>query len=323
MNLSKKLKLYKTNTLKTYKNKKLNNANFGDFNKTDYQVFLHLISKIGGVDYFGKYKQSEELNREHKLTAKDFADLFNTDIDNCYKVLKKAVDKLMKTDIKLEQNDSQNICRINVCSKAEYNKNAGYIDIKFTDDIMPYLAQLKRKFVLYNLKEVSNFGSLYTTRLYELIQEFKETGWVQKSVDELRNIFAVESKFKLYADFKRFTFLHACNEINANYDLNLQFEEKKDGRKVDSIRFTFDAIKPKKVIHKKTGKERTIYVKPKRKTITQNDNKKRLKKVKSTNLDNQILDGQVSFEEINKNFVQDNKEPKKKSVKDIFLSLFR
>ena len=31
---------------KVYKNKKLNNANFSNFTHNDYQVFLHLISKI-------------------------------------------------------------------------------------------------------------------------------------------------------------------------------------------------------------------------------------------------------------------------------------
>jgi hypothetical protein len=46
-------------TLKTYKNKKLNTANFGDFTHSDYQVFLHLVSKIGGIDSSGKYLQSE------------------------------------------------------------------------------------------------------------------------------------------------------------------------------------------------------------------------------------------------------------------------
>ena len=39
---------------KVYQNKKLNTANFGDFNHSDYHVFLHLVSKIGGVDEFGK-----------------------------------------------------------------------------------------------------------------------------------------------------------------------------------------------------------------------------------------------------------------------------
>ena len=36
-------------TPKIYKDKRLNNAHFSDFNHNDYQVFLHLITKIGGA----------------------------------------------------------------------------------------------------------------------------------------------------------------------------------------------------------------------------------------------------------------------------------
>ena len=70
----------------------------------------------------------------------------------------------MKTDIKVERPECSSVIRINVCSTAEYKKNEGRILIKFTDDIMPYLSQVKKKFVLYNIKEIANFGSLYTTR---------------------------------------------------------------------------------------------------------------------------------------------------------------
>ena len=216
---------FKSKTPKVYKNKKLNNANFGDFTQNDYQVFLHLVSKIGGVDEVGKYLQPEQLQREHILTAKEFSEIFSTDIHNSYRFLKHAVDRLMKTDIKLEKADGTGITRINVCSQAEYNQNKGSITIEFTDRIMPYLAQAKKKFVLYNLKEIANFGSLYTTRLYELIQEFQQTGWLLRSVDQLREIFAVENKFTTYNNFKRKTFAHACEEINSNYAMGLRFEE--------------------------------------------------------------------------------------------------
>ena len=91
-------RILNSKTPKTYKNNKLNNANFGDFTHNDYQVFLHLVSKIGGVDEFGKYLQPEQLKREHILTAKDFSDVFNTDIHNTYRILNKACRKLMKTD---------------------------------------------------------------------------------------------------------------------------------------------------------------------------------------------------------------------------------
>ena len=252
----------KSKTPKVFKSKKLNTANFGDFNHSDYQVFLHLVSKIGGVDEFGKYLQPDHLQREHALTAKEFSTLFNTDIHNSYRMIHKACKKLMKTSIIIEKLELNETWEINVCSTAKYNKREGSITIKFTDDIMPYLSQVRKKFVLYNLKEITNFGSLYTTRLYELIQEFKETGWVLKSVDQLRIIFAVGNKLALYADFKKKTFKHACKEINDNYDMNLRFEELKEGRKVVAVKFKFKKTLIHKVTNQKTGVEKNVYIKP-------------------------------------------------------------
>lgn len=40
-------KVYKRKVPKVYKNKKLNNANFGTYNLNDYQALLLLISKLG------------------------------------------------------------------------------------------------------------------------------------------------------------------------------------------------------------------------------------------------------------------------------------
>lgn len=135
-----------------------------------------MISKIGGIDSNGNYLQPEQLQREHTLTAQEFSKMFNADLPNSYGTLHKVCKKLMKTSLTIEKPEFSETWEINVCSTAKYNKTAGSISIKFTDDIMPYLAQVKEKFVLYNLKEISNFGSLYTTRLYELLQEYKETG---------------------------------------------------------------------------------------------------------------------------------------------------
>ena len=63
-------------TLKVYKSSKLNNANFADFNLTDYQVFLYLISKIGGTDKFEKYLQPKELETKYVLTSREFSKIF-------------------------------------------------------------------------------------------------------------------------------------------------------------------------------------------------------------------------------------------------------
>ncbi len=255
-------------TPKVYKNKKLNNANFGDFTYSDYKVYLHLISKIGGVDEYGKYLQPEQMQREHMLTAKEFSEMFNVPLSHSYGLLQKACKKLMKTSILVNRVELDELWEVNVCSTAKYCEKEGRITVKFTDDIMPYLAQeAKQKFVLYNLKEVSGFHSLYTTRLYELIQEFKETGWIRKSVEQLREIFAVGDKLKLYKDLKKYTFAHACTEINDNYDMGLTFKEFKEGRKIVAIEFTFKKTIVHRVINQRSGISRNVYDKPKRNII--------------------------------------------------------
>ena len=280
-------KVLSSKTLKSYKDKKLNSANFGDFSHSDYQVFLHLVSKLGGVDEFGKYLQPEQLQREHILTAKEFSEVFNCDIHNSYRMLHKSCKKLMKTSINLEKIELNEIWEINICSTAKYNKKEGRITVKFTDDIMPYLAQVRKKFVLYNLKEIANFGSLYTTRLYELIQEFKETGWMLKSVDQLRKIFAVgHNKFKLYGNFKAKILKPACQEINDQYDMDMRFEEIKEGRKVVAVKFLFKKTLVHKVTNRKTGIEKNVYVKP----------KARVKKKKESIPE--VLEGQLSFDDL-------------------------
>jgi plasmid replication initiation protein len=299
-------------TPKSYKNKKLNNANFGDFTHSDYQVFLHLVSKIGGVDSSGKYLQSEILQREHVLTASEFRDVFNTDINNCYRFLNKACKKLMKTSIILEKIELNEVWEINICSTAKYNKKEGRITVKFTDDIMPYLAQVRKRFVLYNLKEIANFGSLYTTRLYELIQEFKETGWMLKSIDQLRKVFAIgDNKFKLYGNFKDKILNHACKEINNNYDMDLRFEEEKEGRKVVAVKFFFKKTLVHKVTNQKTGISKNVYQKPK--LLVKN------KKGKVKQINSDILEDQLSFNDLK---TKDKAKPMNSIITSLLAKIF-
>lgn len=270
---------YESKTPKVYKSPTLNSSNFGDFTHTDYQVYLMLLSKIGGVDKDGKYLQPEELKREHTLSAKDFRQMFNVASSNSYIALKKAVNKLIKTDITIPKENSSSYLRINVCSQAEYRKDEGKIEIQFTDSIMPYIKQVKERFMVYNLAEISNFKSIYTTRLFELLQEFKETGWMIKSIDQLRHAFAIGDKYKLYGHFKSRTIIPACEEINKNYHMRVRIEEIKEGRTVTAIKFIFKPLIVLESKNKTTGEKKTRFTKHKTNIV---DNTQKTKKVLKT-----------------------------------------
>lgn len=253
--------LANSKTRKVYKNKKLNNANFADFGLNDYQIFLFLISKLGKVDENGKYLQPEKLQKEHTITALEFSEAFNIALPNAYPILKKAGVRLIKSFLTVEQMDLFETWQVGICSVTKYNHKEGSLSVTFTEHIMPYLAQVKQKFVMYNLKEIANFNSLYTTRFYEMIQEWQSTGYIIKSVAQLREFFAVGAKYATYRDFKLYTFQHAINEINEKTGFNVRFTEIKTGRKVTAIEFHF----VKTVVEKRfkaDGTQQNTYIKP-------------------------------------------------------------
>lgn len=306
-------RIVKTKTLKVYKNKKLNNANFGNYSLNDYQVLLHFISKIGGVDDAGKYLQSECLQREYTLTAKEFSNVFEIAIDGTYQVLQKATDKLARTIITIEEFgelDLFKLWKIPVCQFAVYNKKEGSLTIKFNESFMPYLMQVKQKFVLYNLKEIANFGSLYTTRLYELIQEFKDTGYLYKTIEQLRQVFAVGSRYSLYADFKRKTFAHAVEEINYQFELDLSFNEVRNGRKVIAVAFHFNPTTKHKAFNSNTGNMCNIYNKPKRKHHDTTQQQELL------DIDPLIIQNHATYNSVSDNILQEKSKSKSISTKD-------
>jgi len=270
----KKKEFYESRTPKVYKSPRLNQSNFGDFTHTDYQVYLMLLSKLGGVDKNGKYLQAEDLKRDHTLSAKEFGAIFKTDPSNSYKVLKRAVSKLLKTDITVPEEGTTSYWRINVCSQAKYVKDEGKIEVQFTDSIMPYLKQVKERFMVYNLADISNFKSIYATRLFELLQEFKETGWMEKSLEQLRHAFSVGSKYTNYGHFKSRTIVPACEAINKNYNMKVRFEEIKEGKSVVAIRFTFKPVIVLRSINESTGETKTRFTKQERNVVDITPSKK-------------------------------------------------
>lgn len=272
-----------TKQVKVLKSKKLNRAQTG-LTKTEYDVYLALISKIKHVDGKGLAIPHEELERNYTLTAKEYSELLNCDIKNAYGIIKKACQKLIRTPMVLDKPELGQTREIAICAQADYNHKEGSIKIEFTPNIMPFLARLQNNFVMYNLKSISNFKSLYTVRLYELLQEFSDQGFMTKSVEELRRIFNAENKFMEYSDLKRRTFQNACDEINLHFDMKLTFQEitASNSKKVERIDFTFKPTIVNKFIDSYTGKPRNQYIGPKKHLPTEDElEAKRIKAAKA------------------------------------------
>ena len=259
-------KVLKSKTRKVYKSNKLNKAGFNNYNLNDYRVYLNAISLIGGVTKLGKYSQPVEPSRVYILTAKEFSEQFNIELKHSYIILKGAIDKLRKTDIKIENPDIFTTTYINVCEMVEYNHKEGSITIEFTQRIMEYLKQRTKNFTLYNLKEVADLNSLYAVRLYELIQQFNTTtGLIIHTIMQWREILGISpEQYRLYGHLKDKVFTQALNEINTKTGYQLTMTEEKDGRKVVRVRFDFTPDKVQTGLDTRTGKLTTRIRKPRK-----------------------------------------------------------
>lgn len=256
----------KSKTRKIYKHNKLNKASFGNFNLNDYRVYLNAIALIGGVTEYGKYVQPAELPRQYKLSAQEFSNQFNIELKHAYGILKAAVDKLRKTDIKIERPDLFTTTYINVCEKVEYNHKDSTIDILFTGSIMEYLQQKTKNFTLYNLNEVAGITSIYAVRLYELMQQYNTTtGMVIHTLEQWREIFAIgQEQYKTYNNMKQKVFLQALQEINSKTGYSVTMKEEKEGKKVVRVRFDFYPDTIHRGLDVRTGTMRTRHVKPRK-----------------------------------------------------------
>lgn len=257
----------KSNQPSVYKQEKLNRAGFENWSHSDYQVFLLLVSRISGVDESGIFIPANKLQRRHTLKASELTNVFGIDKKNIYKKLETSCKKLMRKVVSIKSDYPKIFTEIAVCTQADYQQKEGIIQVTFSQEIMPYLAQVKERFTLYNLKNISGFKSIYTTRLYELIQDFKSTGWMVKSIDQLRYSFGVNNKFSQYNGFKKRTFEAACKEINQIHNLNLGFEEIKEVKKVVSIKFTFDKFDHVTGVNEKTRRKKRHYIRQERDSV--------------------------------------------------------
>ncbi len=242
--ISTKEKLVKKPTNKkrvVYKRNKMNEVGFIDYNKNDYQTFLYLCTLVKNVEH-GVKLEPEKIQRTYTVYAKDIADAFSIKLVDAYKMLQRTSKKLARTALTLEHPDLFMTSEIPLCAKADYLHKQGTLIVEFNHHVMPYFKNVTGNITKYHLLNISQFDSIYSIRLFEFIQQFKLQGWVQKSIDDWREVFATGKKYNLYGHFKARTFEHAVNEINLHYPtMKLKYKELTEGKKVVAVRFNFIA----------------------------------------------------------------------------------
>lgn len=119
-----------------------------------------------------------------------------------------------------------------------YVEGEGRIELRFSKDMLPYLTDLQREFTRYSLADVAKMSSVYGVRLYELLVQ-QPGGRREIALSDLRNWLQLEGRYQSIKDFKARVIQPAVEQINEHSPLAVRWDQRKTGRRVTHLVFTY------------------------------------------------------------------------------------
>ena len=195
-----------------------------------------------------------------QVRATAYTKQFKVDESNAYSQLASASDTLFNRQFSYVDRSGKVVSKRRWIIGIDFIKNNGKVVIYLSKEVISMISRLEANFTQYLLEQVSDFKSKYSIRLYELLIKYRDIGSTRKySIEEIRNLLGLENtEYKAMCDFKGYVLDKAVKEINKSdkADIQIKYEQFKEGRKVSHILFKF--IKKKETKQKKSKDQNTV-----------------------------------------------------------------
>ena len=196
---------------------------------TEQRIVLAAISKIS--------RDAEITDDEiYRVTVDDLKNL-GVHEKTAYRDLKDGVNRLYERSINLAIDDES--IKMRWVQSIRFLESKSVVGLRFSKEILPFISNLSREFTKYSLSDIAGMSSAYAIRIYELLSQYRSIGKREISVENLRTMLELGKRYPLFADLKRWVIDTAVDQINEYSPLNVKYEQKKTGRKVTHIQFSF------------------------------------------------------------------------------------
>ncbi len=109
----------------------------------------------------------------------------------------------------------------------------------FNEKIIPLLSGLQDNFTKVFIEDVKQFKSMYSHRIYQLMMQFRETGFVVIPLEKLRTMLMINNKYSNTKDLRRRVIDVAIAEINETSPYDVEYELIKKGRAFNKLKLNF------------------------------------------------------------------------------------
>jgi plasmid replication initiation protein len=181
-----------------------------------------------------------------EIRAADYAEMFNVPENHAYEQLKEAGQTLFLRYVVLydinPKTGKEDKITVRWISSVRYADGTGIIYLRFAHDMVPYITRLQTEFTSYRLEKVANMSSAYAIRLYELLIQWGSVGKREIELAWIKKTLLVGNHYTSIKDFKKWVIDVAMYQINEFSDMTVSYTQRKTGRVVTHLIFSF---KPK------------------------------------------------------------------------------
>jgi plasmid replication initiation protein len=187
-----------------------------------------------------------------KLTAAEFAETFDIDLDTAYRQLKSAAKHLYERSITFYEPASRRkgkaieptMTTMRWVGSVKYHKGEGWVELYWWPQLMTHLVGLKKHFTSIQLKQTTALRSAYSWRLLELLMRFddkkKEDGVAEYTLEDFEASMGPPPSIKgNFGQLRRRVIDPAVKELNGKDGWAITWEAVKRGRVVKAVRFSF------------------------------------------------------------------------------------
>lgn len=191
-------------------------------------------------------KRDEPVTDEvlYSVTAAEIANLCGTDQKTAYRDLAAAAERLFERRITIlfEPNGKNRSTRKRLTrwvQTVDYIEGEGRVELRFGKDILPFLTGLTEQFTRYQLSAVAKMTSTYAIRLFELLAQYSGIGHREVEIEQLRDWFQLGDSYPSIKDFKKWVLDPAVVQVNEHSPFWMKWTQRKTGRKITHLVFTF------------------------------------------------------------------------------------
>ena len=183
-----------------------------------------------------------------RITAAEYAETFQVDLDTAYDQLQDAAKQLYKRSITFfEPAFRRNgkplpptMVQMRWVGSVKYQKGEGWVELAWWPDLLRHLLGLKKQFTTYQLQQASALRSAYSWKLLELLMRFKDSGHAEYAIEDFcASMDATEKQRSDFNNIRRRIIEPAVKELQEKDGWLIQWHPIKAGRKVVGLRFDF------------------------------------------------------------------------------------